>query len=148
MEEIEQCKICILYSSKAWIILCILSVRSHVHFIFILSSVKQFCKHYFTYFFSNLVGGTFFLNLFIFFYLIWLQDWLDKHADYEAIVDGANIGLYQQNFANGEFSIPQVVQPNSLTCLPLLKQSFYLTHCPISEFFNRAAWCCCERIIW
>ncbi|RVW44276.1 Proteinaceous RNase P 3 [Vitis vinifera] len=28
------------------------------------------------------------------------QDWLDKHADYEAIVDGANIGLYQQNFAN------------------------------------------------
>lgn len=36
------------------------------------------------------------------------QDWLDKHADYEAIVDGANIGLYQQNFANGEFSIPQL----------------------------------------
>ncbi|WKA06994.1 hypothetical protein VitviT2T_024865 [Vitis vinifera] len=29
------------------------------------------------------------------------QDWLDKHADYEAIVDGANIGLYQQNFASG-----------------------------------------------
>lgn len=36
------------------------------------------------------------------------QDWLDKHADYETIVDGANIGLYQQNFANGEFSIPQL----------------------------------------
>ena len=58
--------------------------------------------------------------IYSFFYLILLQDWLDKHADYEAIVDGANIGLYQQNFANGEFSIPQVVQPNSLTCLPLL----------------------------
>ncbi|KAG5515756.1 hypothetical protein RHGRI_036714 [Rhododendron griersonianum] len=27
------------------------------------------------------------------------QDWLDTHAEYEAIVDGANIGLYQQNFA-------------------------------------------------
>ncbi|GFZ20329.1 proteinaceous RNase P 2 [Actinidia rufa] len=27
------------------------------------------------------------------------QDWLDKHIEYEAIVDGANIGLYQQNFA-------------------------------------------------
>ncbi|KAL6196144.1 hypothetical protein ACLB2K_031759 [Fragaria x ananassa] len=36
------------------------------------------------------------------------QDWLDKHADYEAIVDGANIGLYQQNFADGGFSLPQL----------------------------------------
>ncbi|PRQ32222.1 putative ribonuclease P [Rosa chinensis] len=36
------------------------------------------------------------------------QDWLDKHADYEAIVDGANIGLYQQNFAEGGFSLPQL----------------------------------------
>ncbi|KAL5763787.1 hypothetical protein ACOSP7_016150 [Xanthoceras sorbifolium] len=36
------------------------------------------------------------------------QDWLEQHADYEAIVDGANIGLYQQNFAEGGFSIPQL----------------------------------------
>ncbi|KAK9279075.1 hypothetical protein L1049_012750 [Liquidambar formosana] len=36
------------------------------------------------------------------------MDWLEKHADYEAIVDGANIGLYQQNFANGGFSLSQL----------------------------------------
>lgn len=36
------------------------------------------------------------------------QDWLDKHAEYEAIVDGANIGLYQQNFADGGFSLSQL----------------------------------------
>ncbi|PKI40539.1 hypothetical protein CRG98_039099 [Punica granatum] len=36
------------------------------------------------------------------------QDWLNKHADYEAIVDGANIGLYQQNFSDGGFSVPQL----------------------------------------
>ncbi|XP_065867942.1 proteinaceous RNase P 2-like [Euphorbia lathyris] len=36
------------------------------------------------------------------------QDWLDKNANFEAIVDGANIGLYQQNFAEGGFSIPQL----------------------------------------
>ncbi|XP_050229377.1 proteinaceous RNase P 2 [Mercurialis annua] len=36
------------------------------------------------------------------------QDWLDRNASYEAIVDGANIGLYQQNFAEGEFSISQL----------------------------------------
>lgn len=35
------------------------------------------------------------------------QDWLDKHADYEAVVDGANVGLYQQNFADGGFSLSQ-----------------------------------------
>ncbi|KAI4322399.1 hypothetical protein L6164_022100 [Bauhinia variegata] len=33
---------------------------------------------------------------------------LAKHADYDAIVDGANIGLYQQNFADGGFSISQL----------------------------------------
>ncbi|KAJ6368928.1 hypothetical protein OIU78_001322 [Salix suchowensis] len=33
---------------------------------------------------------------------------LEKHANYEAIVDGANIGLYQQNFAEGGFSISQL----------------------------------------
>ncbi|KAJ6897033.1 proteinaceous RNase P 2-like [Populus alba x Populus x berolinensis] len=37
------------------------------------------------------------------------QNWLEEHANYEAIVDGANIGLYQQNFAEGGFSISQVV---------------------------------------
>ncbi|PON41394.1 Protein-only RNase P, C-terminal [Parasponia andersonii] len=36
------------------------------------------------------------------------QDWLEKHGDYEAIVDGANIGLYQQNFADGGFSVSQL----------------------------------------
>ncbi|XP_044504456.1 proteinaceous RNase P 2 [Mangifera indica] len=36
------------------------------------------------------------------------QDWLEKHGDYEAIVDGANIALYQQNFADGGFNIPQL----------------------------------------
>ncbi|KAF7815384.1 proteinaceous RNase P 2 [Senna tora] len=36
------------------------------------------------------------------------QSWLENHADIEAIVDGANIGLYQQNFADGGFSISQL----------------------------------------
>ncbi|KAG7950580.1 hypothetical protein I3843_13G121500 [Carya illinoinensis] len=36
------------------------------------------------------------------------QEWLEKHADFEFIVDGANIGLYQQNFADGGFSISQL----------------------------------------
>ncbi|XP_010262434.1 PREDICTED: proteinaceous RNase P 2 [Nelumbo nucifera] len=36
------------------------------------------------------------------------QEWLEKHATYEAIVDGANVGLYQQNFADGGFSLPQL----------------------------------------
>ncbi|XP_047317046.1 proteinaceous RNase P 2 [Impatiens glandulifera] len=36
------------------------------------------------------------------------QDWLNKHDEYGAIVDGANIGLYQQNFAEGGFSIVQL----------------------------------------
>lgn len=30
------------------------------------------------------------------------------HADYEAIIDGANIALYQQNFADGGFCLSQV----------------------------------------
>lgn len=42
-------------------------------------------------------------------FITWLQDWLDKNADYEAIVDGANVGLYQQNYADGGFSVSQVV---------------------------------------
>ncbi|KAH1130629.1 hypothetical protein J1N35_002007 [Gossypium stocksii] len=36
------------------------------------------------------------------------QDWLEKNAGYEAIMDGANIGLYQQNFAEGGFSVLQL----------------------------------------
>ncbi|XP_058729342.1 proteinaceous RNase P 2-like isoform X1 [Vicia villosa] len=36
------------------------------------------------------------------------QSWLEKHDHYEAIVDGANVGLYQQNFAEGGFSIQQL----------------------------------------
>ncbi|XP_073056252.1 proteinaceous RNase P 2-like isoform X1 [Primulina eburnea] len=36
------------------------------------------------------------------------QDWLEKHSDYETVIDGANIGLYQQNFAEGGFSIEQL----------------------------------------
>ncbi|KAL1205803.1 Proteinaceous RNase P 2 [Cardamine amara subsp. amara] len=36
------------------------------------------------------------------------QDWLEEHGEYEAIVDGANIGLYQQNFLDGSFSLPQL----------------------------------------
>uniref|UniRef100_A0A6M2EDI9 ribonuclease P n=1 Tax=Populus davidiana TaxID=266767 RepID=A0A6M2EDI9_9ROSI len=36
------------------------------------------------------------------------QNWLEKHANYEAIMDVANIGLYQQNFAEGGFSISQL----------------------------------------
>ncbi|CAN8271346.1 unnamed protein product [Cochlearia groenlandica] len=36
------------------------------------------------------------------------QEWLEKHGDYEAIIDGANIGLYQQNFEDGSFSLSQL----------------------------------------
>ncbi|KAF9593411.1 hypothetical protein IFM89_022690 [Coptis chinensis] len=36
------------------------------------------------------------------------QKWLDNNTKYEAIVDGANVGLYQQNFADGGFSISQL----------------------------------------
>ncbi|XP_009631048.1 proteinaceous RNase P 2 [Nicotiana tomentosiformis] len=37
------------------------------------------------------------------------QDWLEKHSEYDAVVDAANVGLYQQNFAEGGFSIAQLV---------------------------------------
>lgn len=36
------------------------------------------------------------------------MEWVEKHSDYEAIVDGANIALYQQNFSDGGFSIAQL----------------------------------------
>ncbi|GJS47092.1 proteinaceous RNase P 2 [Tanacetum coccineum] len=38
------------------------------------------------------------------------QDWLDQRNEFEAIVDGANIGLYQQNFAEGGFSVSQQLE--------------------------------------
>lgn len=40
-----------------------------------------------------------------------MKDWIEECDGYEAIVDGANVGLYQQNFADGGFSISQVVKP-------------------------------------
>ncbi|KAJ6853787.1 proteinaceous RNase P 2 [Iris pallida] len=36
------------------------------------------------------------------------QDWLEKHAQYEAVIDAANIALYQQNYADGGFSLSQI----------------------------------------
>lgn len=39
-----------------------------------------------------------------------LKDWLEQHSGYETVVDGANVGLYQQNFAQGGFSIAQVLE--------------------------------------
>nr|CAB3479549.1 unnamed protein product [Digitaria exilis] len=36
------------------------------------------------------------------------QEWLEANKGYEAIVDAANIALYQQNFAEGGFSLTQV----------------------------------------
>ncbi|GMH07322.1 hypothetical protein Nepgr_009162 [Nepenthes gracilis] len=36
------------------------------------------------------------------------MDWIEHHPHYEAIIDGANIGLYKQNFAEGGFSITQL----------------------------------------
>lgn len=36
------------------------------------------------------------------------QEWLSNHADFDVIVDGANVGYYHQNFADGGFSLSQV----------------------------------------
>ncbi|GER53558.1 proteinaceous RNase P 3 [Striga asiatica] len=36
------------------------------------------------------------------------QDWLEQNSEYEDVIDGANIGLYQQNFAEGGFSVAQL----------------------------------------
>lgn len=36
------------------------------------------------------------------------QEWLEVHNDCDTIIDGANIGLYQQNFADSGFNLPQV----------------------------------------
>lgn len=47
-----------------------------------------------------------------FMFLIWLkylmQAWLDRHGPFDVIVDGANIGLYNQNFSDGGFNFFQV----------------------------------------
>lgn len=73
-----------------------------------------------------------------------MKDWLEKNADYEAIIDGANIGLYQQNFAEGGFSVLQVVYPTVglSTLLSYCALSISVTNC-YSFFFckncNRTA---------
>lgn len=36
------------------------------------------------------------------------EEWLDRHGPYDFVVDGANVGLYQQNFADGGFSVSQL----------------------------------------
>lgn len=36
------------------------------------------------------------------------QEWLNNHASCEAVIDGANVALYQQNFADGGFSLSQL----------------------------------------
>lgn len=37
-----------------------------------------------------------------------MQEWLDQYGPFDAIVDGANIGLYNQNFGDGGFNFFQV----------------------------------------
>jgi len=37
-----------------------------------------------------------------------VQAWLDRHGPYDAIVDGANVGLYNSNFGKGGFNFYQV----------------------------------------
>ncbi|KAL2603159.1 hypothetical protein R1flu_017246 [Riccia fluitans] len=36
------------------------------------------------------------------------QEWFEQHGPFDAIVDGANIGLYNQNFAQGGFNFYQL----------------------------------------
>ena len=45
------------------------------------------------------------------------QDWLSQHGPYNVIVDGANVALYGQNFAEGGFSFAQLAQ-----CLDLVQR--------------------------
>ena len=42
---------------------------------------------------------------------------METHSDYEAIIDAANVGLYQQNFADGGFSISQVILLEVVPCI-------------------------------
>lgn len=37
-----------------------------------------------------------------------LQAWLNRHGPFDAIVDGANVGLFNQNFVDGGFNFHQV----------------------------------------
>ncbi|CAM6108619.1 unnamed protein product [Calypogeia fissa] len=54
------------------------------------------------------------------------QEWLDRHAPFGAIIDGANVGLYNQNFTQGGFnfwqlnSIAQAAQERGLVKTPPL----------------------------
>lgn len=36
------------------------------------------------------------------------QDWIEQVPAFEAVIDGANVGYYQQNFAEGGFSVSQL----------------------------------------
>ncbi|KAJ9555022.1 hypothetical protein OSB04_009636 [Centaurea solstitialis] len=62
------------------------------------------------------------------------QNWLDQHHDFEAIVDGANIGLYQQNFAEGGFSVSQVVHLYLIKFSPFFEQ----LEAVVNELYNRS----------
>lgn len=100
--------------------------------------------------FSILNFYLFFVYFFIFTFHHLLKDWLDKYGDYEAIVDGANVGLYQQNFADGGFSVSQVVQ---LSCwlsifvvLYRLYLCFYFFSCFFSKITLRDLFCLCFTI--
>lgn len=74
------------------------------------------------------ISSNFLLILFLHWNILF-KDWLETHGDFEFIVDGANIGLYQQNFADGGFSVSQVVHSICVGFLPppLPLFSFYLT---------------------
>ena len=37
-----------------------------------------------------------------------LQAWLDRHEPFDVIVDGANVGMFNQNFVEGGFNFYQV----------------------------------------
>jgi hypothetical protein len=51
------------------------------------------------------------------------QAWLDRHGPFDAIVDAANVGLYNQNFGDGGFNYFQVN-----LCLP------YFHACSLLQF--------------
>jgi len=76
---------------------------------------------------------------------------LETHANFEAIIDGANIALYQQNFADGGFSLSQVHALFSFLGLPvfeLLKLLYAIIDVLLhSIFLNRAARYCCKRTL-
>ena len=43
-------------------------------------------------------------------FVLFIKEWLEVHNHCDAIVDGANVGLYQQNFADSGFNLSQVVK--------------------------------------